>query len=97
MKKLFCILSLVFGLLSMILGAVHIVLVLIDLHENLNSEKQSILEKIKKTLLFFAAATACSLYRAQELTLCPQAAYKASFLSKKDIALRRSRSNGFRK
>ena len=47
MKKLFCVLSLVLGLLSMVFGAIYAVLVMIDLHEKLKAEKRVALEKIR--------------------------------------------------
>ncbi|MCL2391468.1 MAG: hypothetical protein FWC66_02520 [Oscillospiraceae bacterium] len=47
MKKLFCILSLALGLLSMIFGAIYIVMALMDLYEKFTTEKQAALEKLR--------------------------------------------------
>jgi len=47
MKKVFCILAIAFGALSMIFGTIWLVCMLTDLHKKMKSEKYATLEKIK--------------------------------------------------
>ncbi|MCL2201956.1 MAG: hypothetical protein FWB75_08315 [Oscillospiraceae bacterium] len=47
MKKVFCILSLALGLLSMIFGMVYIILLTIDVVKKLSEQKDHALEKVK--------------------------------------------------
>lgn len=47
MKKLFCILSLAFGALSIVFGLVCIALTVMDLHKKVKCEKQAALEKVR--------------------------------------------------